>query len=132
MVRVKEFNYNYKYKKVSFRTIYSSVKFIINIKKNIFLTIGNKLDLIRLLFPIAHKWRKIGEALSINYGDLENLRTERSDNADRLSAVIQIWFDKQTSPVKWSTVIIAVELPPVYEPRVAENILQKCVSIKQN
>ena len=96
-----------------------------------FLTIGNKLDLIRLLFPIAYKWRKIGEALSIKNGDLENLCTERTDDADRLSAVIQIWFDKQTSPVKWSTIIIAVELPPVNEPNVAKNITQKFLSITQ-
>ena len=93
------------------------------------ITIGNKLDLIRLLFPIAHKWRKIGEALSIKNGDLENLCVEKSDDPDRLSGVIQIWFDKQTSPAKWSTLITAVELPPVNEPRVAENILEKCKSI---
>ena len=96
------------------------------------MTIENKLDLIRLLFPIAHKWRKIGEALSIKNGDLENLLTERSDNADRLSAVIQIWFDQKTSPVKWSTIRTAVELPPVNEPSIAESILEKCKSIKQN
>ena len=96
------------------------------------LTIGNKLDLIRFLFPIAHKWRKIGEALSIKNGDLENLRVEKSDDTDRLSGVIQIWLDKQTSPVKWSTIITAVELPPVNEPKVAEDILEKCKLIKQN
>ena len=90
------------------------------------------MDIIRLLFPIAYKWKEIGEALSIRDGDLENLRDERSRNTDRLSGVIQIWFDKQTSPVKWSTIITAVELPPVYEPNVAESILEKCVSIKQN
>ena len=97
-----------------------------------FSNIGNKLDLIPLLFAIAQKWRKIGEALSIKNRDLENLSTEWSDDADRLSAVIQIWFDKQTSPVKWSTIITAVELPPVNEPSIAESIMQKFLLITQN
>ena len=96
------------------------------------MTIESKLDLIRLLFPIAYKWRKIGEALSIKNGDLENLITERSDDPDKLSGVIQLWFDKQTSPVKWSTIITAIKLPPVNEPSIAENILEKCKSIKKN
>ena len=45
------------------------------------------------------------------------------------TSVIQIWFDKKTSPVKWSTIITAVELPPVYKPTVAESILQKSLSV---
>ena len=93
--------------------------------------LGNKLELISLLYPIAHKWKEIGEALSIRDGDLENLCDERSCNVDRLSGVIQIWFDKQTCPVKWSTIIIAVKLPPVYEPSIAESILLTCLSIKE-
>ena len=96
------------------------------------LTLENKLDIVRLLFPIAHKWKEIGESLSIRDGDLENLRDERSRNTDRLSGVIQIWFDKRTCQVKWSTLITAVELPPVYEPSIAQNILEKCKSIIQN
>ena len=39
---------------------------------------------------------------------------------------------KKTSPVKWNTIITAVELPPVYEPTVAESILQKCLSVCKN
>ena len=97
-----------------------------------FFTIENKLNLIRFLFPIAHKWKEIGDALSVRDGDLENLRDERSRNTDRLSGVIQIWFDKQTCPVKWSTIITAVQLPPVNEPSIAENILEKYKLITQN
>ena len=95
------------------------------------MTIDNKLEIIRLLFPIAHKWKDVGEALKIRDGDLENVRAERSQITDRISGVIQIWFDKQTSPVKWSTIITAVKLQPVDEPIIAKRILEKCCSIKQ-
>ena len=90
------------------------------------------MELICLLFPIANKWRELGESLSIREGDLENLETEKCSNTDKLAGVIQIWFDKKTSPVKWSTIITAVELPPVNEPSIAEIIQQKCLSVKQN
>ena len=63
---------------------------------------------------------------------MENLCVEKSDDADRLSAVIQKWFDQKTSPLKWSTIITAVELPPVYEHSVAESIMEKCLLIGQN
>ena len=96
------------------------------------MTIGNKLDLLCLLFPIANKWKQIGQSLSITKGDLENLCAETSSETERLAGIIQIWFDKKTSPVKWSTIITAVELPPVYEPTVAESILQKCLSVCKN
>ena len=59
------------------------------------MTIGNKLDLLCLLFPIANKWKQIGQSLSITKGDLENLCAERSSETERLAGVIQIWFDKK-------------------------------------
>ena len=96
------------------------------------LTIGNKLDLLCLLFPIANKWKEIGESLSITKGDLESLSTERSSEREKLKSVILIWFDTKTCPLKWSTIITAVELPPVYEPIVAESIMHKCLSVCKN
>ena len=63
---------------------------------------------------------------------MENIETETFSNTDRLAGVIQMWFDKKTRPVKWSTIITTVELPPVNEPSLAESILQKCLSVKQN
>ena len=57
--------------------------------------IGDKLDLLCLLLPIANKWKEIGESLSLTKGDLENLCAERSSKTDRLAGVIQIWFDKK-------------------------------------
>ena len=82
-----------------------------------------------MLHPIRYKWRQIGESLKISHGDLENIRDERSRNTDRLSDVIQTWFDKQPTVVTWHTIKIAVELPPVFEPSVAENIMHFFSSI---
>ena len=82
----------------------------------------NKLDLLRLLHPIRYKWRQIGQSLKISHGDLENVCDERRLNTDRLSDVIQIWFDKQPSDVTWGTIKIAVELPRVFEPSIAASI----------
>ena len=83
-------------------------------------------------FSIANKWEKIGQFLSITKGDLEKLCAECSRETKRLTIVIQIWFDKITYPVKWNTIITAVEFLPVYEPIVAKSILQKCLSVFEN
>ena len=96
------------------------------------MTIYDKLYLLCLLFPIANKWKKIGQFLSITKGDLEKLCAEWSRETKRLTIVIQIWFDKITCPVKWNTIITAVEFLPVYEPIVAKSILQKCLSVFEN
>ena len=84
-----------------------------------------------MLHPIRYKWEQIGQSLRISHGDLENIRDERSRNTDRLSDVIQIWFDKKTTDVTWGTIKIAVELPPVFEPSVAEDIIHFFYSISK-
>ena len=75
------------------------------------------------IHPIRYKWRQIGESLKISHGDLDSICDERSRNTDRLSDVIQTLFDKQPTVVSWHIIKIAVELPPVFEPYVAENII---------
>ena len=84
--------------------------------------IGQKRDLIRLLNPIAYNWRQLGEALGIKYGDLESILNNRYRDTDRLSDVLQLWFDEQPSQITWQTIITAVELPPVNNPSVADNM----------
>ena len=81
-----------------------------------------KLDLMRLLNPVAYNWRQLGEALGIKYGDLESILNNRFRDPDRLSEVLQLWFDRCPSQVTWETIITAVELPPVNNPSVAEDI----------
>ena len=48
-----------------------------------------KLDLLRLLTPVAYKWRQIGEALRIDYGILKSIQHDPVySNDDRLSEVL--------------------------------------------
>ena len=67
-----------------------------------------------------------------NKRDLEKLCPEWSRETERLTIVIQIWFDKITCPVKWNTTLTAAEFLPVYEATVAKSILQKCLSVFKN
>ena len=79
-----------------------------------------KLDLLRLLTPVAYNWRQIGEALRIDYGILKSIQHDPVySNDDRLSEVLQFWFDKQPSEVSWKSIITAIELPPVNNSSVA-------------
>ena len=84
--------------------------------------IGQKLHLLRLLNPIAYNWKQLGEALGIKYGDLESILNNRCRDTDRLSDVLQLWFDEQPSQVTWQTIITAVELAPVNNQSVADNM----------
>ena len=63
-----------------------------------------KLDLMRLLNPVAYNWRQLGEALGIKYGDLESILNNRFRDPDRLSEVLQLWFDRCPSQVTWETI----------------------------
>ena len=73
----------------------------------------DKLQLIRLLTPIAYKWREIGEALEIRHGALMSLHQRNFSDKQKLSNVLQLWIDGQPTNVKWSTIITAIESPPV-------------------
>lgn len=86
----------------------------------------DKRHIIRLLNPIAYNWRQLGEALGIAYGDLESIFNKRYRDADNLSEVLQLWFDKKPSDVTWITLITAVELAPtpVNESSVADKICE--------
>ena len=82
----------------------------------------DKIHLFRLLSPIAYKWYEIGEALNIDYGELMSLQQNHFSDKRRLSEVLQLWIDGRPTEVKWSVIITAVELPPVDDLSVAQNI----------
>lgn len=88
-----------------------------------------KESIVSLLSPIDNKWRQIGQALNIGYRDLENISDEKYCDAQRLSIVLQIWFDQKTSDITWNTIINAIELPPVNEPSLAESIKLQLIHI---
>ena len=82
----------------------------------------DKLQLIRLLTPIAYKWKEIGEALKIRHGALMSLHQSNFSDEQKLSDVVQLWIDGQPTNVKWSTIITAIESPPVDNLSIAESI----------
>ena len=89
-----------------------------------------KLQLMRLLSPIAYKWKEIGEALEVKHGALMSLHMSHFSDEQKLSNVLQLWIDGQPTNVKWSNIIRAVESPPVDNLSTAENI--RCFLSKLN
>ena len=82
----------------------------------------DKLQLICLLIPIAYKWKEIGEALEIRHGALTSLHQSNFSDEQKLFNVLQLWIDDQPTNVKWSTIITAIESPPVDNLSIAERI----------
>ena len=91
----------------------------------------DKRHLNRLLNPIAYNWRVLGEALGITYGDLESIVSKQYRDVNNLSEVLQLWFDKKPSDVTWNTLITAIELAPVNNTSVADDI-RKFLSNRSN
>ena len=69
--------------------------------------------------------------MKIDYGDLMSLQQSYFSDKRKLSEVLQLWIDGRPTEVKWSVIITAVELPPVDDLSVAENIRQ-FLSIKND
>ena len=82
-----------------------------------------KVHLQRVLGPIQHKWRAIGEALEIPNETIKSTEQDaRYDNSNKLSEVLQAWIDRQTSNVTWRNLIDVITKYPVNEPGLAETI----------
>ena len=78
-----------------------------------------------LLHPIKYKWDIIGEQLEVRYGDIKSAEyNEAYDHTKKLSEVLQIWIDKRTCLVCWRTIISVVEVRPVENKAVADEIYQ--------
>ena len=74
-----------------------------------------KVHLQRVLGPIQHKWRAIGEALEIPNGTIKSIDHDaRYDDSNKLSEVLQTWIDTQPSDV--------ITAYPVNEPVLANTI----------
>ena len=77
-----------------------------------------------LLNPIAYQWYIIGTALEIEDGDLRSLEQNPQYYLDtrKLAAVLQLWFDKQTTEVTWKTMLSILEKPPINNVAIADKI----------
>ena len=82
-------------------------------------------DLLPLLADISHKWYGIGLAFEVHTNELDSLsRNVQYENIAKLSKVIQIWIDTQSSPVIWETVISAIGGPIVDNKSKVDEILE--------
>ena len=82
-----------------------------------------KVHLQRVLGPIQHKWRAIGEALEIPNGTIKSIDHDaRYDDSNKLSEVLQTWIDTQPSDVTWRNLIDVITEYPVNEPGLAKTI----------
>ena len=82
-----------------------------------------KVHLQRVLGPIQHKWRAIGEALEIPNETIKSIDNDVCyDDSNKLSEVLQTWIDRQTSDVTWRNLIDVITEYPVNEPGLAKTI----------
>ena len=82
-----------------------------------------KVHLQRVLGPIEHKWRAIGEALEIPNGTVKYIDHDaRYDDSNKLSEVLQSWIDAQPSDVTWRKLIDVITEYPVNVPGLAKTI----------
>ena len=82
-------------------------------------------DLLPLLADISSKWYSIGLAFKVHTNELESLsRGVQYDDKAKLSKVIRIWIDTQSSPVTWETVISALGGPILNNKSKVDEILE--------
>ena len=81
-----------------------------------------KVHLQRVLGPIQHKWREIGEALEIPDERIQSIENDaRYNDTRKLSEVLQTWIT-QPSDVTWRNLIDVITEYPVNEPALAKTI----------
>ena len=75
-----------------------------------------------LLADISSNWEEIGLALDVSKNDLKGLKQDSSSNTIKLSDVIDLWAQSQTSTFSWETLISAIEGPIINNKKKAEEI----------
>ena len=93
-------------------------------------------QLLGLLDPAKHKWRTIGEMLSIEYSDLEcEEHNVQHNNTDKISKVLQLWINQRKCEVSWKKIITVLKNPPIENVNLANKIccflLVECNSRKK-
>ena len=84
----------------------------------------SKYELFHLLYDISDKWYDIGLSLQVRRSVLDDLKHDQSGNDYKLFAVIQNFPTSQPSPIKWETVVTAIESPTVNDKETADLIRQ--------
>ena len=75
-----------------------------------------------MLIGISAKWEEIGSALNISRNELDGLQHANSNTKMKLSQVLALWIDSESTPVSWETLISAIEGPIVNNKQKAKEI----------
>ena len=92
-----------------------------------------KRDLLTVLCNVTHEWRIIGVMLDIKDTHLKRVeKNPQLNDAEKLSEVLQFWLDqKGCMEVSWKIIISVIEIPPLDNKQVA-NEIRKFLSEKYN
>ena len=80
-------------------------------------------QLLRLLEPVKHEWRNIGEQLCIANSDLQCIRQNVQSN-ERLSEILHLWKNRRKCEVSWKKIIDVIKNIPIQNVKVANEICQ--------
>ena len=80
-------------------------------------------QLLRLLDPVKHEWRTIGEMLSIENSDIQcEERNVQHNDTDKLSKILQLWINQRKCEVSWKKIITVIENRPLKNVNLANEI----------
>ena len=82
----------------------------------------NHKEALSLLSGISVKWEEIGSALNISQNELDGLHHDHRSIIMKLSQVLNLWINSESSPVSWETLISAIEGPIVKNKKKAKEI----------
>ena len=82
----------------------------------------NQREALSLLTNISAKWEEIGSALNISQNELDGLQHNHRSITMKLSQVLTLWINSESSPVSWETLISAIEGPIVNNKKKAKEI----------
>lgn len=77
---------------------------------------------------VSDKWRGIGSELGLSPSTLSNIGRKNRDDTLKIMDVFSKWQAQLTTPITWSSVLIALSSPQVKEMKLADII---CSDLKK-
>ena len=87
-----------------------------------FKNVPDHYEVLNLLASISVHWQDIGLVLKVSEYEFNSLVNSANSNNSKLSKVIRLWRDTESSPVTWEALISAIEGPIVNNKGKAEEI----------
>ena len=85
-------------------------------------------DICNSLANYNYKWRSIGEGLEVRDGDLSSIECNKSDDGEKLAAVLRKWKESCCSPYTWRNICNVLKAPAINLIKPAEDI---CKSLSE-